>query len=214
MRYIATALMLSEQVLAELATSGPLGLDAKEISERLGVDEGGVAEALGRLRVAGKIDLADGAREPTAATPNRIRVVSAAIISRAPGRAPRVLLGQRAPSMDCPFAWCTPGGKVDLGEGDEVALQRELREELNISVSRATMRDRGRFDVDPPRTRSPISLRLYAIDVGSGDMLWDLRLSDEIIGVGWFTAEDLTRITLAPADEEARSVLGQLLAPS
>lgn len=58
-RYRTATLTMYERVLAELATSGDLGQDAKEIAERTGFGERWVLEALGLLRVEGKIELAD-----------------------------------------------------------------------------------------------------------------------------------------------------------
>ena len=62
--------------------------------------------------------------------PNKnIRVVAALI--RQGGQ---VLLTQRKPGRHLGLAWEFPGGKVEAGETDEDALQRELREELGIAV--------------------------------------------------------------------------------
>lgn len=58
-----------------------------------------------------------------------IRVVAALI--RQGGQ---VLLTQRKPGRHLGLAWEFPGGKVEAGETDEDALQRELREELGIAV--------------------------------------------------------------------------------
>jgi 8-oxo-dGTP diphosphatase len=47
----------------------------------------------------------------------------------------RVLLAQRPPGKSMAGLWEFPGGKVDPGETPEVALIRELKEELAIDVS-------------------------------------------------------------------------------
>ena len=59
-----------------------------------------------------------------------IRVVAALI--RADGK---VLLTQRKPGRHLGLSWEFPGGKVEEGESDEVALMRELREELGVTVT-------------------------------------------------------------------------------
>ncbi len=49
----------------------------------------------------------------------------------------RVLLAQRPPGKAMAGLWEFPGGKVDPGETPEVALIRELREELDIETKAA-----------------------------------------------------------------------------
>lgn len=46
----------------------------------------------------------------------------------------KVLVGQRPASSTLPNVWEFPGGKIELGESPEEALQRELREELGIEA--------------------------------------------------------------------------------
>jgi 8-oxo-dGTP diphosphatase len=62
-----------------------------------------------------------------------IRVVTGLLIKDG-----KVLMCQRhAQKEHYPFHWEFPGGKVEAGETLFQALQRELREELKISVSKA-----------------------------------------------------------------------------
>jgi len=60
---------------------------------------------------------------------NWIPVVTALIQSKG-----KVLLGQRPEGQTLPGLWEFPGGKIELGESPEMALNRELREELNIDA--------------------------------------------------------------------------------
>ena len=56
--------------------------------------------------------------------------VAAAIIHRDQ----QILLTRRKPDAHLANLWEFPGGKVEAGESLEAALQRELREELDIEV--------------------------------------------------------------------------------
>lgn len=59
-----------------------------------------------------------------------MRVVAAVI--RKDGK---ILLVRRAPLERLAGFWEFPGGKVEAGEGDEIALRREIAEELAIDIS-------------------------------------------------------------------------------
>ena len=54
----------------------------------------------------------------------------------------RVLACRRAPHKSSPGLWEFPGGKVDLGEGSFAALEREIKEELNLTCEAVK-----RFDI-------------------------------------------------------------------
>jgi 8-oxo-dGTP diphosphatase len=51
----------------------------------------------------------------------------------------RVLLAQRPAGKSLAGLWEFPGGKIEQGETPEVALQRELHEELGIDIRRACL---------------------------------------------------------------------------
>ena len=46
----------------------------------------------------------------------------------------RVLVTQRSEHMSHPLKWEFPGGKVKVGESPEKCIQREIREELGLTV--------------------------------------------------------------------------------
>ncbi len=62
-----------------------------------------------------------------------MRTVVAAVIERGDRR---LLIGQRRRNDTSPLKWEFPGGKVEKGETPEVALARELREELGVQLVR------------------------------------------------------------------------------
>jgi 8-oxo-dGTP diphosphatase len=59
----------------------------------------------------------------------KIRVVGAMIEKDG-----RYLITQRPPTATLALMWEFPGGRVEVGETDEAALARELREEMGITV--------------------------------------------------------------------------------
>jgi 8-oxo-dGTP diphosphatase len=61
-------------------------------------------------------------------------IVVAAVIERGDRR---FLIGQRRKDDTSPLKWEFPGGKVRSGESHEGALARELREELNVTLTKS-----------------------------------------------------------------------------
>lgn len=79
----------------------------------------------------------------------QIRVVGA-MLEREPGR---YLITQRSKTASLPLLWEFPGGRVNDGEGDTVALKRELSERLQLDVevgelAMATHHDYETYSVD------------------------------------------------------------------
>lgn len=76
----------------------------------------------------------------------------------------RVLLSQRRPGKHLAGSWEFPGGRVESGETEQIALQRELKEELGITVHAAerwcTLTHRY-----PEKT---VSLKIYRVTNWSG----------------------------------------------
>ncbi len=62
--------------------------------------------------------------------PSFIEVVAAVVV-----RAEGVLLCQRPDGPHLPLLWEFPGGKINAGESPRQALERELREELDVASS-------------------------------------------------------------------------------
>ncbi len=63
----------------------------------------------------------------------RVRVVAALIVD--PADPTRFLAQQRLPTGARANLWEFPGGKVEAGETDQVALARECHEELAVDIS-------------------------------------------------------------------------------
>ena len=52
----------------------------------------------------------------------------------------KVLFQERPSEKSMPFLWELPGGKIKIGETPEIALIREVNEELGISINSVDLR--------------------------------------------------------------------------
>lgn len=68
----------------------------------------------------------------------RIEVVAAVFVQEG-----EVLACKRAPGKSAAGKWEFPGGKIDDGETPELALVREIQEELGVSISIGDLVDRS-----------------------------------------------------------------------
>jgi 8-oxo-dGTP diphosphatase len=84
-------------------------------------------------------------------------VVVAAVIER---NDRRLLIGQRRRGDTSPLKWEFPGGKVKPGESDQVALARELREELGAKLLKSA--PIARVVHKYAETATPLEIRFYA----------------------------------------------------
>ena len=73
---------------------------------------------------------------PPLVVDDAIHVVAAIIVQDN-----KVLACRRAPHKSSPGLWEFPGGKVDFGEDPFTALEREIREELNLACEPQTIFD-------------------------------------------------------------------------
>jgi len=92
-----------------------------------------------------------------------MRVVVAAVIEREDRR---LLIGQRRRHDTSALKWEFPGGKVEEGETPEVALARELREELGVTLGKRV--EIVRVTHTYAETAEPLEIRFYVAEIGSG----------------------------------------------
>lgn len=123
----------------------------------------------------------------------RQQVVVAAVIERGG----RVLVSQRGPGAGQPGRWEFPGGKREQGEDDQVALARELREELGVELEIGPMVWTARA--------GPLVLRFFRCP-------WLPGLRPRPLGsvqFRWVRREDLPALSFPPADAELVSALAE-----
>ncbi len=91
-----------------------------------------------------------------------VRTVVAAVIER-PDR--RILIGQRRKRDSSPLKWEFPGGKMEEGEGAEVAPARELREELRATLVKSV--ELGRVQHKYPDRDETLEIRFFAAAIAN-----------------------------------------------
>jgi 8-oxo-dGTP diphosphatase len=108
----------------------------------------------------------------------RIVVVGAALLDSG-----RLLAARRSAPADLAGRWELPGGKVEEGETPEVALVRELREELGVDAE-VVERVPGEWPL-----RAPYVLRVWTARLLPGSPA-PAPLEDHD-GLRWLTADEL-----------------------
>ena len=120
----------------------------------------------------------------------------------------RILVQKRPEGKPMAGLWEFPGGKVESGETPELALIRELREELNISVEPQ--------DIEPlafasePLAEKHLILLLYICRRWTGQVE-----SPEALDLQWLPVTEIDGLPMPPADGPLVQMLSNhLLAPA
>jgi len=92
--------------------------------------------------------------------------VVAAVIERSDRR---LLIGQRRKSDTSPLKWEFPGGKVRDGESPEVALARELQEELGVTLVKCV--ELGRVRHQYAGTPDELEIRFFAAAITESELV-------------------------------------------
>ncbi len=107
-------------------------------------------------------------------------------------RAGLVLLDRRAGEDELAGLWEFPGGKRELGESDEGALRRELKEELGVACTEAGPLI-GR--VEYAYEAFDLTLALYAAEIQGTP---EAKAAAEI---AWHPLEALPKLAMPPANQ-------------
>lgn len=127
-------------------------------------------------------------------------VVGAAIID-----GHRVLAAQRTAPPEVAGRWEFPGGKVEHGESDAVALARECAEELGVRIEVGPQ-----VGPDVRLAHGAGVLRVYAARLLHGDRPQALEHS----AMRWLTVAELDEVLWLPADAPIVEALRPTLAPA
>lgn len=105
----------------------------------------------------------------------------------------RYLITQRPPTASLPLLWEFPGGRVEEGENDAVALARELHEEMGVRIEvleevMHTHHEYPTYDID---------FRVFRCQLGdAGSEIHHLRVHDH----RWVTLEEMGQYRFPDAD--------------
>ena len=97
--------------------------------------------------------------------------------------------------------WEFPGGKIEPGESREIALKREIQEELGVDITIENLLCTTEYDYPSFH----LTMHCYLCSIASGDI--ELR---EHISALWLTANRLDDVAWLPADKEVIDKLKSL----
>mgnify|MGYP002624412360 CR=1 FL=1 len=128
--------------------------------------------------------------------------VVAGLILKNQQTSPEVLVGRRPPDKNLSGLWEFPGGKIEKGESPEIAIKRELAEELGIDVEVGELKLAGTHDYE----EISILLLFYEIRFWKGTPKADYH--DEL---KWVAIKDLPKLTLPEANQKLLPAIMRVL---
>ncbi|WP_342543711.1 (deoxy)nucleoside triphosphate pyrophosphohydrolase [Paenisporosarcina sp. FSL H8-0542] len=113
----------------------------------------------------------------------------------------KILCALRSPVMALPNLWEFPGGKIEKGESHEIALVREIQEELGVHIVVGDKVEDTYFEYDT----FTIQLTSYLAKITEGNLQ-----PTEHAELKWLTINNLDELNWAPADIPAVEKLKKL----
>lgn len=128
----------------------------------------------------------------------RVKVVAAVIVGEHRGFPQHILISRRADHLHQGGLWEFPGGKIDGDETPHAALLRELKEELNMVVTKASPLMQITHDYPDKK----VSLDIWTVTEFNG-----LPVGVEGQEIRWVSLQDLPNFEFPEANQ---AILGQL----
>lgn len=128
----------------------------------------------------------------------RVKVVAAVIVGERHGFPQHILISRRADHLHQGGLWEFPGGKIDGDETPHAALLRELKEELNMVVTKASPLMQITHDYPDKK----VSLDIWTVTEFNG-----LPVGVEGQEIRWVSLQDLPNFEFPEANQ---AILGQL----
>ena len=128
----------------------------------------------------------------------RVKVVAAVIVGEHHGFPQHILISRRADHLHQGGLWEFPGGKIDGDETPHAALLRELKEELNMVVTKASPLMQITHDYPDKK----ISLDIWTVTEFNG-----LPVGVEGQEIRWVSLQDLPNFEFPEANQ---AILGKL----
>ena len=97
----------------------------------------------------------------------------------------------RSPEMSLPNLWEFPGGKIEVGETPERALEREIKEEFSCKIKVGIKVEDTTYEYE----KFIIRLETYKAKLLEGN-----PIASEHADMRWVTRENLLKLNFAPAD--------------
>jgi 8-oxo-dGTP diphosphatase len=126
-----------------------------------------------------------------------MKLIVAAVIERGDRR---ILIGQRRREDTSPLKWEFPGGKIEEGETPEAALERELHEELSVTLEKSVEMARARYKY--AAMSEELEIRFYAASIRESEIA-----PNEFEQTAWALPKELADYDFLAANSQ---VVGQL----
>ena len=110
----------------------------------------------------------------------------------------KILISQRSDNVHLPGLWEFPGRKVEPDESLQAALEREIREELGVTI---LVQDKF-FTVEHNYTSKSVRLHFFNCSIVEGE-----PQPLEVADIRWVRPGELGRFEFPPADADLISIL-------